>query len=120
MNIIDLHGLYVREAIKRLKQRIAQCRRENQQNFVVIVGKGLHSEQGPRLKPAVLEYAQNSGLNFRPNSPNEGCVTFEFPVVRHLEQNRLQGPETLYGNNDFNENETIKILAFFVIAIVLL
>lgn len=50
---IDLHGLYRKEAIEYLDQRVADVKKNGLRNLTVIVGNGLHSENGPKLKPAV-------------------------------------------------------------------
>lgn len=53
---IDLHGLRVEEARRKLDaflQRVARTHRG--QAVRVITGKGLNSPEGPRLRPMVLE-----------------------------------------------------------------
>lgn len=53
---VDLHGLRVEEARQKLEaflQRVA--RTHSGQAVQVITGKGLHSPEGPQLKPMVLE-----------------------------------------------------------------
>ena len=50
--IIDLHGLTKKEAMESCDRFL----RENSgQRVEIIVGKGIHSPQGPVLKPAVKE-----------------------------------------------------------------
>lgn len=74
MQRIDLHGLYVNEAIKQLEKRINLVKRHNLESLIVIVGQGKHSEDGPRLKPAVIQFAQNRSFSYELNTPNPGCV----------------------------------------------
>lgn len=51
---IDLHGLYVKEAIERTEAAINQAQGKGQDEMRVIVGKGLHSQGNvARIKPAV-------------------------------------------------------------------
>lgn len=77
-NSIDLHGLFVDEALDRLQKRVLSCKKNNVNELIVIVGQGNHSTDGPKIKPAVLEYAKCDGIRHRPNTPNAGCVLFEF------------------------------------------
>lgn len=74
---IDLHGLFVKEAIERLSDRIAFAKIRNVDELTVIVGRGLHSQGGPKLKPAVIKYANSNGISHRMESPNLGCIRFE-------------------------------------------
>lgn len=51
---IDLHGLYVREAIERTEKAIADAQRKGDREMRVIVGKGIHSQgHVAKIKPAV-------------------------------------------------------------------
>lgn len=51
---IDLHGLYVEEAIDRLEQRLTSCQKNGRAQLIIIFGKGNHSKDGVRkIKPAV-------------------------------------------------------------------
>lgn len=76
---IDLHGLYVKEAKWILQQRIAECMRTNQQHLKVIVGKGLHLKNGvAKLKPAVDEMCQESGLTHYIDKHNTGVLVIDF------------------------------------------
>lgn len=51
---IDLHGLYVNEAIERTEAAISDCQRQGREELRVIVGKGIHSQGGhAKIKPAV-------------------------------------------------------------------
>lgn len=80
-NSIDLHGLHVNEALERLKKRIRRCNNQNIKELIVIVGQGNHSADGPKIKPAVLQYAATDKIRHRPNTPNPGCILFEFDEV---------------------------------------
>ena len=51
---IDLHGLYVKEAIERTESAIAAAQRSGQTEMRIIVGKGIHSQNHvAKIKPAV-------------------------------------------------------------------
>lgn len=53
---IDLHGLYVKEAIERTESAIAESQRSGMEELRVIVGKGIHSQGGVgKIKPAVQD-----------------------------------------------------------------
>jgi DNA-nicking Smr family endonuclease len=51
---IDLHGLFVKEAIEQVDKAIAEGQRSGAEELRVITGKGLHSARGQaKIKPAV-------------------------------------------------------------------
>lgn len=53
---IDLHGLYVKEAIERTEKAIAEGQRQGMEEMRVIVGKGIHSQgHVAKIKPAVQD-----------------------------------------------------------------
>lgn len=53
---IDLHGLYVKEAITFTERALQQARTRGDGEIHLIVGKGLHSKNGAaKLKPAIAE-----------------------------------------------------------------
>lgn len=53
---IDLHGLYVKEAIERTEAAIADGQRSGMEEMRVIVGKGIHSQgHVAKIKPAVQD-----------------------------------------------------------------
>lgn len=118
---IDLHGLYRNEALDYLNQRVADVKKIGLRNLTVIVGKGLHSENGPQLKPAVENYARKKNINFRLNVPNEGCIRFDFDTTppvsepttilpeRPINQTRVSEPvrDTTIEINDFDHRSLI-------------
>jgi DNA-nicking Smr family endonuclease len=85
---IDLHNLFVEEAMQRLKERIATLQQDSKlqtriassqqpikrpSTLVVIVGRGNNSANGtPRIKPAVESYLQSIGLRY--DFENEGSL----------------------------------------------
>lgn len=53
---IDLHGLYVKEAITQTDRALQQAQARGDTELHLIVGKGLHSKNGAaKLKPAIEE-----------------------------------------------------------------
>lgn len=79
-NEIDLHGLFVNEAIDKLKERIKIAEKGGVKNenkiLVVIHGKGSHSKSNlSRIKILCYVYLDENKLRYEKNSPNEGCLT---------------------------------------------
>lgn len=78
INTIDLHGLYIKEAVIALDQRLKIASRSNIKTLSVITGKGIHSDNGnARIKPAVIQFCKNNNLNYEINQRNEGLITIE-------------------------------------------
>lgn len=77
-NEIDLHGLFVAEAIERLSKRISRAKQYGENSLIVIAGRGRHSENGPKIKPAVIDFAKKNRIQYEENSPNSGCILFKF------------------------------------------
>lgn len=75
--IIDLHGLFVREAIRKLEDRITTATNENIKQIFVIVGRGLHSVGGPKIKPAVELFARDNLIPFGEEKFNPGCIILD-------------------------------------------
>lgn len=75
---IDLHGLYVKEAVWILQRRIASDIQNNQSHIRVIVGKGLHSANGvAKIKPAVEELCRESNLKVHVDPKNSGVLVID-------------------------------------------
>ena len=87
---IDLHGLYVEEALAQLTRRIEACEQRLRSpassssgppvlRLVVIVGRGNHSrDKVAKLRPAVEELIRTHRLRVHADTPNSGCLTIEF------------------------------------------
>lgn len=86
VQIIDLHYLYVHAAIKKLQERISLVRRKRLPHLDVIVGRGSHSKDGPKLKPAVAKFLLNGKFDFKLSASNEGCIHVEFEYPSPLER----------------------------------
>jgi len=67
---LDLHGLFVTEALETLKKRIKEIRDTDIQSLDVIVGRGNHSDDGKaRIKPAVTKYLKSQKLQYYWKNP---------------------------------------------------
>ncbi|KAH9839423.1 uncharacterized protein C8Q71DRAFT_511354 [Rhodofomes roseus] len=72
---VDLHGLYVKEAITYSERAIQDARGRGNAKVNLIVGKGLHSPHGvAKLKPAIGELMQRQGLVAELDPDNAGVL----------------------------------------------
>ncbi len=70
---IDLHGLFVKEALQRLDEAVKSAVKERNPELVVIVGAGNHSEGGiQRIRPAVEKWLRER--NYTWTVMNQGCL----------------------------------------------
>lgn len=80
---IDLHGLFVKEAVWILKRRIASGIKAHEPRVRVIVGKGLHSQNGlAKIKPAVEELCRDANLTNYLDKKNQGVLIIELEGAR--------------------------------------
>lgn len=78
---IDLHGLFVKEAIKKLEDRIIYAKDNGILKLDVIVGQGHHSENEPKIKLKVIDFANNDErISSSLDIHNPGLIHF------HLQQ----------------------------------
>ncbi|THH17336.1 hypothetical protein EW146_g3454 [Bondarzewia mesenterica] len=79
---IDLHGLYVKEAIFYTDQSIQEARQRGDAVIRLIVGKGLHSTNGtPKLRPAIEGLMPEYSLTATLDPNNGGVLIVELPSV---------------------------------------
>ncbi|KAL1405073.1 hypothetical protein Q8F55_008696 [Vanrija albida] len=72
---IDLHGLYVKEAIERVETAISDGQRSGAQEIRVITGKGIHSQNHQaKIKPAVEQLMQKYQLAAEIDPRNTGVL----------------------------------------------
>ncbi|KZT26762.1 DUF1771-domain-containing protein [Neolentinus lepideus HHB14362 ss-1] len=72
---IDLHGLYVKEAISYTDRAIQKARGQGNSEIRLIVGKGLHSPHGvAKLEPAIKDLMQKHGLIAELDPRNSGVL----------------------------------------------
>ncbi|PPQ70695.1 hypothetical protein CVT24_000177 [Panaeolus cyanescens] len=80
---VDLHGLYVKEAIERADQAIQDARRRGDNHISFIVGKGLHSRGGvAKIKPAIEQLIQKHNLVARIDPNNAGVLIVDINDTR--------------------------------------
>lgn len=87
MNEIDLHGLFVVEALKMFRNRVNQCRGAKIQILHVIVGKGIHSIDGhARIKAAVIDECEKTGLKCAIQPENTGVLDVEISAEGFIQK----------------------------------
>ncbi|KXN90641.1 hypothetical protein AN958_03881 [Leucoagaricus sp. SymC.cos] len=75
---VDLHGLYVREAITYTDRVLQQAQARGDNEIHLIVGKGLHSKNGAaKLKPAIEELMQKYQLSAELDPHNAGVLVVQ-------------------------------------------
>ncbi|NXI68525.1 N4BP2 protein, partial [Anseranas semipalmata] len=78
LNVLDLHGLHVDEAVNQLSRVLQEKSEEYQQTggkpyLCVITGRGSHSQGGvARIKPAAIRYLTSHNFRFAEIKP--GCL----------------------------------------------
>lgn len=77
LDIIDLHNLFVSEAIAKLTDRFNAVIWTNIRELTVIVGRGHHSECGPKLKTAVIDFAVKNNITYCFDSLNPGRIVLQ-------------------------------------------
>lgn len=74
--IVDLHGLYLNEAMALIKKLIKQRTKHKFSKLKIITGSGQHSDNNtPVLKPAIVRFLQDEQYRFE-TLHNELVVTF--------------------------------------------
>ncbi|KEP52459.1 Smr domain protein C11H11 [Rhizoctonia solani 123E] len=71
---LDLHGLYVKEAIEKTEAAVQAAQNRGDQQIRIIVGKGLHSHGAAKLKPAIEELMAKYQLNAHVDPENAGVL----------------------------------------------
>ncbi|KAI0256146.1 hypothetical protein BJV78DRAFT_1117844, partial [Lactifluus subvellereus] len=72
---VDLHGLYVKEAISYTDRSIVEARARGDKELHLIVGKGIHSpNHAAKLKPAIEELMQKHNLAAAIDPHNAGVL----------------------------------------------
>ncbi|ETW80409.1 hypothetical protein HETIRDRAFT_242815, partial [Heterobasidion irregulare TC 32-1] len=75
---VDLHGLFVKEAIAYTDQSIQEARARGDTQLHLIVGKGLHSPHGAaKLKPAIADLMQKHDLVAALDPHNAGVLVVQ-------------------------------------------
>lgn len=72
---VDLHGLYVKEALAKTEEAIQKAQSQNYPQLKLIVGKGIHSrDHVAHIKPAVEDLLRKYGIAAHVDKQNEGIV----------------------------------------------
>lgn len=74
LNELDLHGLYVNEALEYFVESLQVKIKEKVQLLKVITGKGVHSKDGPKVKQKILEYCKLNNISVQQDEINDGCL----------------------------------------------
>ncbi|KAI0319914.1 hypothetical protein OF83DRAFT_1081940 [Amylostereum chailletii] len=75
---IDLHGLYVNEAVEYADRAIQGARARDDHEVHLIVGKGLHSENNvAKIRPAIEQLIQRHRLVAALDPTNEGVIVVQ-------------------------------------------
>lgn len=77
--MIDLHGLFVKEAIEVVENSIQNLKQQNKsKTLVFIVGMGNHStDHIPKIKPAVEDLMKKHNFACYVDHPHRGCIEIE-------------------------------------------
>ncbi|CAE6478259.1 unnamed protein product [Rhizoctonia solani] len=76
---LDLHGLYVNEAVTLAEDGIRDARNRGQEELRLIVGRGSHSPKNmAKLKPAIISLLSRKRLDFTADPRNEGVIVVHF------------------------------------------
>lgn len=106
-HIIDLHHLFVTEAIAKLTDRVNDAIIRSMQELTVIVGRGRHSVCGPKLKTAVANYAFKNNIRFGLDPINPGRIELYLedasPIRSHESESETHSDSSIYIYNRSNE-----------------
>ncbi|KAL7274796.1 hypothetical protein RUND412_002295 [Rhizina undulata] len=91
---LDLHRLFVREAIVRVETHLELCRKHGVRRTTIITGKGLHSIDGiAKIKPKVVEMLSQRGVRIvvDEGKENSGFLVVEFLAVEKARDSKVFG-----------------------------
>ncbi|KAK7037316.1 hypothetical protein VNI00_011307 [Paramarasmius palmivorus] len=89
---VDLHGLYVKEAIEYTDRALEEAKMNGQREVRLIVGKGLHSSGGvAKIKPAIEELMIKHQLIAELDPDNAGVLIVQMNTSR----DRGVGPDEI-------------------------
>ncbi|KAA1472928.1 hypothetical protein DENSPDRAFT_930628 [Dentipellis sp. KUC8613] len=79
---IDLHGLFVPEALEYTQRSIKKAKQQGMSSLKLIVGKGNHSKNGEaRIKPAVQKMLKEENISYKVDPRNTGLLIVTFAAV---------------------------------------
>ncbi|KAJ7703251.1 hypothetical protein B0H17DRAFT_922293 [Mycena rosella] len=77
---IDVHGLFVPEAIKKVTTALQTAILDGRKDLRVIVGKGLHSKDNrPRLRPEIMKEMERQNIPCHIHASNAGVLILTVP-----------------------------------------
>ncbi|KAF9501977.1 DUF1771-domain-containing protein [Pleurotus eryngii] len=88
---VDLHGLYVKEAIAFTDRAIQEARSRGDSEIHLIVGKGLHSRSGAKIRPAVEDLMSKYQLNAVLDPDNGGVLIVQLSAGGGASPGRKRG-----------------------------
>ncbi|CAF2876540.1 unnamed protein product [Rotaria sp. Silwood2] len=84
-NVIDLHSLYVEEALQYLEKKLDECHSNNISQLTVITGIGNNSQDKiAKIKPKVENFARQNHLKM---TPYGGHVVIDLTETNHQDTN---------------------------------
>ncbi|KAI0051225.1 DUF1771-domain-containing protein [Auriscalpium vulgare] len=93
---VDLHGLYVKEAITYTDRAIQEARQRGESELHLIVGKGLHSaNHNAKIKPAIEELMLKHNLVAALDPQNSGVLIVQLDGGSAGERTRERGGQLL-------------------------
>ncbi|KAH9176606.1 hypothetical protein EDB89DRAFT_1938924 [Lactarius sanguifluus] len=93
---VDLHGLYVKEAIAYTDQSISEAQARGDKEVRLIVGKGIHSaNHAAKLKPAIEELILKHHLAAALDPDNSGVLVVQLEGGNAVERARDRGGAVL-------------------------
>ncbi|KAK0232408.1 hypothetical protein EDD85DRAFT_775095 [Armillaria nabsnona] len=106
---IDLHGLYVKEAIAHTDAALKEAKRRGDSEIRIIVGKGLHSGGGEaRIKPAIMGLMRKYQLVAELDPSNSGVLIVKFDGHPHLNTSRHHSSGRRGGRQEDGRNRSKK------------
>ncbi|KDQ27813.1 hypothetical protein PLEOSDRAFT_1041528, partial [Pleurotus ostreatus PC15] len=88
---VDLHGLYVKEAIAFTDRAIQEARSRGDSEIHLIVGKGLHSRSGAKIRPAVEDLMSKHQLKAALDPDNGGVLIVQLSAGGSASPGRNRG-----------------------------
>lgn len=103
---IDLHGLYVKEALAKVQEAVPRAQRQHFPRLRLIVGKGIHSQNHvAHLKPAVQDLLQKHNVTAFVDPHNQGVVIVQLQNPQNI--NPVAATRELARGATGNEQECV-------------
>ncbi|KIY51055.1 DUF1771-domain-containing protein [Fistulina hepatica ATCC 64428] len=103
---VDLHGLFVKEAVERTDRAIQEARARGETEIRLIVGKGMHSDgQVAKIKPAVEDLMVKHNLQAELDPHNGGVLIVQMGAGSP--RSRGVGPDEITRRLENSDNNCI-------------